>query len=309
MGQEIQDLQVIPFDLGDNNIGAFGPNEDELPHLPRYIDALARPEYSKLASDEWTCVDGRCSERELAEIADGSIPEAARPQIAGSKVTTDVAAEMMGTPGTVHKRSVLNAEKTRENIKNGQRIIVHGDTFKNKAGCIANAEIRAVLHFNAANTDIVAPVVWSGVKAAGLDTWVTGEDVASAIMNGKINADNEELWDVTAERAVDIQVENGAEYEELLGSHGELLERIDLSDGAFAKATYVRDHSYDGKQRQAFSASVGRYKTIAFEIAANEGRTERDAAIQVMRAIAYNVGISKMLKNDRMPVAAVTPVA
>src|SRR4051812_150166 len=106
MGQEENvKLQTIPFDLGGKNVGTFGPTEADLPTMSDYVADLAKPEYAKPVSNEWICVDGRLSEEDLQRLEAGEVAETVPAQIAGSKVTTDVAAEFMNEPGTVPPRS------------------------------------------------------------------------------------------------------------------------------------------------------------------------------------------------------------
>lgn len=288
-------LELTVIDLGPNNTGTFGPDDLNPALKQQVIQDLAKPEYSKPASNTWICVDGRSSAREIARAQPGAVHEADN-QIAGSKPISETAADMMTEPSEQRPVSVGLAENTKAAVANGDVIIVHGDDHNHENGCAANRFMRPVLLFSAENADVIAPKVWAVAEAMGLDKFVTKDDVTQSILNGKQAADKEELWDVTPKEAVEIMVANGAEYEEYQGPHFEATERISLvEDEAFDKTGYAIDHSTPDRPIQAFAASVGKYVKDTFERAEKSGQSEREAALKSLRVAIYNVGLSKML--------------
>jgi hypothetical protein len=297
-------LQIVITSLGEGNVGSLGPNDLTTEQRQQVINDLAHPEYSVTASNRWICVDGRLCQAELEAV--DSTSEIADPQTSGGKVLSDMAARLMGDPEDHKLVSQLATILTRENIEDNIRVTVHGDTTKHKEGCKANASMREALSFNAENADIVAPIAWSVGRALGLNEWLQEDDVVTSIVNGKTAAEHTETWDVSAVEIRDIIVANGGEYIELEADHNEKAIRIDTTVGAFAKAKYVRDHSNVEQIIQSFSASLGCYKKVTFEIAQKRGLTEREAALQTLRVILFNLGLSKILSNEEMPVCVVS---
>jgi hypothetical protein len=290
------------MDLGLNNTGSFGPAGLDEEERRTIVQSLA--EYGKPASNCWCCVDGRLPVG--ADLDPSQDTEFANPQIAGSLPISESMATYMDEPEP-RQLSETVAIITRQAVDDGVRIKMHGDEQNGKAGCKANADSRGVLRFNAENADIVAPIVWGISQGLELDEFIEQDDILTSIGSGKAAADNEALWDVTPEEVVDIAIANGAEYEVFRGFHYEVTEKIDLTrEGAFDKRRFVRDFSTDVREIQAFAASFGKYKAEAFRRAALHGRTERDAALQTMRVILFNVGISKVLMSDDAKVGVVT---
>ncbi len=302
-GEMKPDLRVDITDLGPGNIGAFGPaGLDEL-ERQRIVHSLGRSEFSLPASNTWICVDGRTCDEEVSQVG---LSEFANPQIGGSLPVSETAADFMRDPSLQEALSARISKNTQAAIADGLRIILHGDEHTGKKGCAANAKLRDVLRFNAENADIVAPQVWVICKALGLDAWLNQDDILVAILNGKTAADNDALWDITPEEVVDVAVANGAEYQTLRGPHQEVTERVDLTDGAFDKVSFIKEQSTSERIIQAFSASFGKYKQEAFRRARLHGKTDREAALQTMKVKLFNVGLTKMLKTDEMEVGVVS---
>ncbi len=296
---------VVITDLGPDNVGIFGPSGQTNEVCEAYAQAAASPEYSRRPQG-WRCVDGRPSGDDLQAIEQGLDAETAASQIAGSLPVSETAAGYMDDPSKHLPHSEMLAEDTFNAIQDGEEILVHGDESLGKAGCKANADTRSALRFNAANADIVIPKVWSIVQLMGLDKHIEEDDLMKSVLNGKKAADNDELWNVTPEGAVDVMVANGAQYEELVGAHHEHAERIDLTDEAFDKAAFIRDQSTAEGQVQAFAASFGGYAKMAFRRAQMHGETERSAALKISRVMLFNTGLSKMLLNEDARVGVVT---
>jgi hypothetical protein len=291
---------VTTISLGENNIGTIGP--DDIPEEIRQAitEANAAPEFAKQPTNRWICVDGRLSLEEKFQDAEAS---EADPQIAGGVVVSETAAFYMAGTQT-KKMSTLLGEKTTEAVDDDIRVTVHGDDHAGKEGCGANKKLcdRAALRFNAANSDIVAPRAWAIVDKLGISGHLTQEDVTQSILDGKANADNDELWDVTASQAADIILANGGEYIELIGAHKEKNIRADFDENtAFAKAKFVSALS-TSEEIEQFAASFGVYKKTTFERAQKHGRSERDAALQVLRVVLFNVSICKNLGSQKIAV-------
>jgi hypothetical protein len=292
--QVMPTLTVDLIHLGPNNVGALGPAGVGEEQMRKVVSALVAPEYSLPASNRWICIDGRCSPTEISQI---DTKNDADPQTAGSITITDTAVSYMDDPSTHRPRSQVTAESTRSAIEDGQEVVMHGDDQNGKGGCKANALLRDVLLYTHDNVDILAPRLWRACQAMGLDKWITQEDIVVSAKNGKIAADNEELWDCTPEEVVDIAVANGAEYEELQGEHGEVMAREDYTEGAFNKPRFNRDHAGD-RPLQVFSASVGKYRSESFRRAGLNDQTEREAALRTMRAKLFNRAAKKMLLSE-----------
>jgi hypothetical protein len=144
---------------------------------------------------------------------------------------------------------------------------------------------------------------------AGLDKYLTKQDVTELIVNGKSNADNDDLWDITPEEHVDLAVESGAEYEELIEDHNERAIIVDISESAFDEEAFMRDHSReDGTPIEAFVASVGVYKKDAFDTVRKRGGTEREAALRVLGFALFNIGVSKYLTAEEEGSGEALPV-
>ncbi len=300
MAQEPQILLVTP--LGENNLGTIGPNgtyEENLALSTHMAKEVARPEYRKPPTNRWVCVDGRVSEAKMLDLE----REDADPQTAGGLPITELSVDFMlnKNPAPV---SVTLAETTKKTIANGQKAVVHGDTHAHTAGCGCNAKQQEILEKNAANIDIVTPIAWEFVKQLGIDKHMQIEDVTDMIVVGGQNASNGDLWDATPEEKVQIVLDNGGEYEELIDDHTEFTTRADTSEMAFDEAAFIRDHTDEnGNALRAFSASFGLLKKYYFEVAEKEGSSLHDAALRTVAAILHNLGTAKRLSNKDMQAA------
>ncbi|MEK7600112.1 MAG: hypothetical protein AAB462_03710 [Patescibacteria group bacterium] len=306
-GPEMNGIQVAVTDLGPRNKGTFGPHAGIAEaDCVAIAEAAASEAYTREPTNRWRCVDGRQSPEEVQGA--GRVGEAyADPQIAGSIPVSETAAAFMDEP-TSHKPHSQNlADKTRQAIEDGLEVIVHGDDANHKAGCKANVDVRNALLFNAENSDVVVPKVWEISKALGLQHWIDEDDVTKSVVSGAVAAKNDSLWDVTPEQAVDIMVANGAEYEELVDVHSEMTERVDITPTTFDKTSFIQDHSTPASKVQAFAASLGCYKQEAFRRAAIHGQHEREAALQTMRVVLFNAGLSKTLITEGTKVGLVVP--
>ncbi|HET7060535.1 MAG TPA: hypothetical protein VFH99_04490 [Candidatus Saccharimonadales bacterium] len=295
-------LTVDVTDLGPNNVGALGPAGLDEEQMSKVVNALAAPEYSLPASNRWICIDGRCSAKEMSRI---DARHDADPQTAGSITITETAASYMDDPSTHQPQSVVTAELTRSAVADGLEVVLHGDKLNGKGGCKANALLREVLRFTDDNIDILAPRLWQACQRMGLDKWITEDDIFTSARNGNIAANDEKLWDCTAEEVVDIAVAGGAEYEEFEGEHAEVMDREDHTEGAFNKPRFNRDHAGGSRPLQVFSASVGKYRAEVFRRAKLHGWTEREAALRTMRAKLFNRAAKKMLMSDDAPIGII----
>lgn len=292
---------IVVSDLGPGNVGPLGPPVGTDPTVATALAEQPCAEAYRLPADDcFMCMDGRLTEAEEAQIELPGLPETAPAQVAGSLPVSESNASYMADPATHQPRSKVLAKKTRGAVDDGIKVKVHGSKQAGKGGCAALAESRSALRFNAENVDIVGPQVWDACKQHSLNDHITEADVNDSIMNGKEAADDEALWDVTPEQAIDIMVANGAEYEEVVGEHEELTWRVDnTKNGAFAKVAYARDKRAAGEPEQALSVSLGKLKSVVFERAARHGRTEREAALETMRIFTFNLGLIKMLMNEQ----------
>jgi hypothetical protein len=293
-------------DLGKNNKGTISAADVDSVALQSLINDLARPEYRKKPTNRFRCVDGRLPEGGLQPESDE-----ADPQGAGGEPVFEPIIDFMIETENDEKLSSKVVRHTKRAKGHGRPVVMHGDNRKGKGGCGANAKKREVLLMNAENADIIAPKAWSVSEAAGISHLLVQDDVIKLILTGKENAERDELWDITPEQHVDIAVENGAEYEELIEEHAEKVINVDVSEYAFDEESYMRDHpnpNKPGSSYEAFVASVGVYKKIAFEDAAKEGKTDRDAALRVLGFILFNIGVPKELTAEEQGNGEALPV-
>lgn len=301
--------RTVVTDLGPRNAGSFGPSPDlhEEARMALAEQACAE-KYSVPATNRYICVDGRLSDEESERMVSGEPIIEADPQLAGGIVISEDAADRMDPAKEQLPQSATIALITQQAILDGIEVTVHGDE-NGQSGCRANVDERNALRFNAENADIVTPKVWTVSELLGLDRYIQQDDIAQSIVTGQAAAEDDKLWDTNAEDRVRIIVDNGGTYITLRGTHAECALRIDATESAFAKAAYVRDHSTPSGQAQAFAASIGKYSKDAFERAAMHGRPEREAALQVMRVVLFNVGMSKMLLNEVAKAGVITEAA
>lgn len=297
---------VAVTDLGPNNRGQISASDLTQELKEQLAQDVASPEYRKKPTNCFRCVDGRLPEGGLVKD-----PESADPQGAGGESVFQTAIDFMMPDGTSKPLSARVAENTKYAISRNRQVKIHGDTHKRKGGCGANVQLRNTLHANAENMDIVAPKAWAFMEATGLDSFLEQDDVTQTIVHGKTSADNDSLWDATPEQVVDIAVENGATYEELIEEHREKLIVADISEYAFDEEAFMRDHpdpNDPSKSLEAFIASIGVYKRMAFEDAAARGQTERDAALRVLGFVLFNIGVPKELTAEEQGNGEALPV-
>jgi hypothetical protein len=305
MEERVLSKVAVVTDLGENNVGNLGP-DNETERQASAVLVAELPEYSKPASNCWICVDGRCSDEEIAAAEAGESKEA-NPQIGGSPTVSGTAAHFMADPNTHQPLSITVPAVTAAAIADGLRIKVHGANG-NRAGCAANKDMRPVIGFLVANADIIIPTTWELMTVAQLDDAITQDDLAESILSANSAVDNELLWDATPEEVIELAIGAGAEYMDLVGEHKEKVTRVDMSKGAFDKAKYVLDHKDDTQEVQAFSASFGAYVDLTLRRAEMHGVSRRDAVLQISRVFMFNIALTKMLKNDDMPVAVLAEV-
>lgn len=283
--------QTVVTDLGPRNTGSFGPSPDldEDARMALAEEACAE-KYSVSATNRYICVDGRLSDEESVLMVSGESITEADPQLAGGIVISEDAADRMNPAKEQLPQSIAIALKTQELILDGIEVTVHGDE-NGQSGCRANVDERKALRFNAENADIVTPKVWAVSELLGLHNYIEQDDIVQSIIAGQAAADEDKLWDTSPEERVQFIIDNGGTYIMLRGIHAECALRVDTTESAFAKAAYVRDHSTPDKQAQAFAASIGKYNKDSFERAGMHGRPPREAALQVMRVVLFNVGM------------------
>lgn len=283
-------------------------------HLPKEvlegaIEATTDVRFQKAPTNRWRCVDGRTPEGGV-QTREGY----SDPQLAGGLVVNEVSADIMtGTADSTLSATV--ARNTRTALTNGQQVVVHGDNHvhadehgntpeTNKAGCGANKFQRYVLHKNAENAEVIAPIVFAASELAGLDTlWQNPEqlkdEIYTLIQRGKEVADNDSFWDIGPEGVVDVIVANGGEYEELIEDHLEVFAAMELqSDSTFDEESFMQAHEYEGKPLEAFIASVGLYAKYTFEQAEKNGVNKQEAAKRVLATVLAHVGTLKKLTNN-----------
>jgi hypothetical protein len=248
--------------------------------------------------NEWHCVDGGC-QFELND--DGEYPG----QISGGSAITETAGEFMTNASPKTEGQVL-ADKTDEQVADGIEVVAHGDKAHGKDGCGANAKMRDALRHNAENAVEVIPIVEALGKLAGLESFgITQEDIQRLVEDGGAAAANDELWDVTPAEAVDIQLAYGAKYEELDRVHAEETVAVDVSeDMTINNAQYTRNH----EGAQVFVAALGAYTKRMIELDRKLGKSDRDIALGRYAAIAFQVGVCKVLGNKNLEAAVLSKV-
>lgn len=295
---------VITADLGANNLGAIGPTQLDDSVRAGIDQEIDRPEL-RVAVDttRWCCVDGRCKFH--------SQPGEAQPgQIAGSLTTTEVSVEFMVNPEPT-KQSEIVDQKSKEAAEDGITVEDHGDEGKAEDGCGAKAHQRRVLAHMAENVDIVAPRAVTVGNAAGLDKYgVNPDEVVAAIVQGGEAAADDTLWDVTPKEAADIVRDNGGEYRELTGKHLELKAVVELvKDKTFDGTVFAeRQIAEYGEEAQVFVVSLGAYVDMQFERGRKRGKTDQQIALECYAAIAFQIGVCKVLGNENLE-AGLLPAA
>lgn len=292
-GAEEMPSVLVVTDLGEHNRGKISAERLQGEDRERFIGDVSRPEYHKLPTNRFVCVDMRLPE------GGRDVPEGyADPQIAGGPAITETAVDRMVVEDQTTPESQLVGKNTREVKQAGYRVVAHGDSHKKKAGCGANANDRETLHDNAKNIDIIAPKAWYVSQQLGLEGLISEDDIVHLITNGGRNAEKDELFDVTPEQKIDIitDPENGGEYEELQHEHLEHAIAAEVGDKVFDQAGFMHDHVMpDGVELGAFAVAFGAYKQMEFEKTRMLGGSERDAALRTAAAVIFNLGLPKEL--------------
>lgn len=292
-GAEEMPSVLVVTDLGERNRGKISAERLQGEDRERFVADISKPEYHKLPTNRFVCVDMRVPE------GGRNTPEGyADPQIAGGPAITETMADMMVVDDQTMPESQLVAKNTREVRQAGYQVVVHGDSGKQKAGCGANVNDRQTLRDNAKNIDIIAPKAWFVCQEMGLEGLLAEDDIVHLITNGGRNAEKDELFDVTPEQKVDIitDPENGGEYEELQHEHLEHAIAAEVGDRVFDQAGFMHDHvTPDGAELGAFAVAFGAYKQMEFEKTHMLGGSERDAALRTAAAVIFNLGLPKEL--------------
>lgn len=295
-------LQVLTTNLGENNVGPYGPADIDSHKQAQIIEANANAEYRRPASNRYICVDGRSTQVEHEE-ADMDHSEY-DPQMAGGEGVLETVKYLM-TTNDPQPLSVVVPEGVKRVIENGRRVTVHGANGKLDA-CAANAEMRNVLRENSANMDIVVPIAFSVNEGLGIAEFVSAQQLAEMVVTGNRAADKDTVWDLDAIGVTNAIKDAGGEYLDYVGDHHEKAIRADLQEGAIKKAKLTKDLSDELKTVQQFIASLGQYKKDIFEQFAKNGQSEAEAAADVAKAVLYTIGISKHLSAKEMPVHLVS---
>lgn len=292
--------------LGTHNRGTISAEGLTGDAREEFLNDISKPEHHKVATIRFVCVDMRLPEGGC------DVPEGyADPQIAGGAAITETAVDMMFEADQQLPVSKLVVKNTRQVLNAGYRVVVHGDTHKQKGGCGANANDRETLKDNAKNIDIIAPKTWYVCQQLGLDAYIDENDIVRLITNGAHNAAKDELFDVTPEEKVDLITapENGGEYEELLGEHHEHAIVAEVGDKVFDQEGFMHDHvSADGTELGIFAAAFGAYMQMEFTKTHKLKGNDRDAALRTAAAVAFNLGLPKELiaeetgKQETLPV-------
>lgn len=281
---------IAVTDLGPNNLGKINCAELSSEQRQSEIDRVCAAEAHRKPTNRFRCVDGR-------RPAEGiNAPEGyTDPQIAGGVAITETAADMMVETRQHLSKGGLIALNTREAISDGLEVVVHGDTHNGKAGCGANVLIQPTLAYNADNAEVIVPTAWYLGEQLGLDKLLREQDISWLIDNGRRNANIDSLWDVTPDETVDIALNNGAQYEELVKDHNE-------------KAIVVETSGSATDAPDAFVASLGAYKEKLFERKQEKGKDERETALRMMAVILFNVGVPKQLTAEEKGHGEALPV-
>lgn len=300
---------LVVTDLGEHNRGTISAERLQGEAREQFIGDVGKPEYHKLPTKRFVCVDMRLPE------GGRDVPEGyADPQIAGGPAITETAIDMMVEPDQQLPQSQLIVKNTSQVLGAGYRVVMHGDSHKHKNGCGANVNDRETLQDNGKNVDIIAPKAWLLSQELGLDEYINEDDIVDLIANGSHNAKNDELFDVTPEQKVDLVTSTSVgdkhgEYEELQDHHNEHLIAAEVGDMVFDQEGFMHDHvAPDGVELGAFAVAFGAYRDMEFDKTRQLGGDEREAALRTAAAIIFNLGLPKELiaeetnKGETLPV-------
>lgn len=293
---------IAVVDLGDRNEGTISSSHLSEITVKTAIDTLTNPEVKKPVTKRWRCVDGRgVVGEEQKEFTESD------PQIAGGIAINETSVDIMMREADTELSSTI-ARNTKAAIGRGQTVVVHGDNHvheegqvTNKGGCGANAKQREALRKNAANADVLTPIITQLATLAEVSVYFVDEnavvdEINAQITNGLSVAEDDSFWDVTPEEVYDLIVENGGQEEELDGDHLEAVAEIDLSEDG--TKTESADFRRLNNPVQAFIASIGEYKKTMFKVAEAEGKSQEWAARRVIATLLANSGTLKLLTKD-----------
>lgn len=263
---------VAKGDLGPKNQGGFGP---ETPAELNAVDLLAEERYAVKANNEWHCMDDRLC--------------ACGGQLAGGRIWSEVAGELMDPAARPERISGVVALKTRELVELGNDVYDHGDEKNDEEGCAAKKFARNVLSFNAEHKELVAPLVWGVVEIMNLTDHIQPEDIEQAIDTGGQRAFDDAIWDADTKQLTQIIKDNGGKYEVLPGEHKIVALRTDTSENIFDNNAF-REEFGSG----ALSVTLGAYKSRLQE----ESFSDSEVAAKVMHAALFAYGASKILLKE-----------
>lgn len=291
MADTTTQVTTVVTDLGAGNRGSIGAADVSEAERAAMITETGSTAYTATPSKAIACIDMRLP-ADLLEKASGYADQ----QTAGGAAITETASDMMLVSEPLPVSELL-AEHTRAFVAAGYEVIVHGDEKAGRAGCGANAKLRASLATNAANAGVVLPKAWTLCQALGLDAQgATERLLAEMIRQGGSNAAQDDLWDVTPEAAADVIVANGGRYSGLTGAHTEKIIIVDVQPRAFDKIAFMQHYPrQDGAYNGAFVATLGAYYRALQAVTAQAGGSERDAAHRMAGAVLFNLAVSKEL--------------
>lgn len=283
--EETAEVRIITItDLGEGNGGSFGPNSEQEADA---INDCAASEYVKPPTPDSHCMDDRFERYAL--------------QLPGNRAITEIAGDYMDENTDAQPLSRTTARKVHELVAMGRVPFFHGDEAKGKAGCAANANLRAVLAYNGEHVESVTTRVYDRLRLLGFDE-IGHEEIETAIRAGAERAAENSLWDARPEEVVDIAIKNGAEYEELRGDHATAGSREDISANTFDNGAYRHQHQTDeGGPLGLFSITYGAYVKQLEE----DGFTKDDVAKKLMHACLFTVGILKLASQEDAQAAIV----
>lgn len=295
---------VAVTDLGPGNAGTVSAGDMPPRRKEELATALTYPEYRRKPTSRFRCIDGRLPADGL-ECEEGY----ADPGIAGGEGITTAAANFMiydeAPVSAVFKQAVTDV------LSRGRPVVLHGDDHKGEEGCGAAAQFAsgAVFLANESNKEVVSDKSWAIAELVGLNEHINRDDIAEMIERGARKAQMSVMLDRTAKQLIEEGCELGAEYEELVGRHTEKAAEIEIGDTVLDRAAITRDYQTpNGTPVEVFVASVKAYKETVFDDFVAQGRSEKEAARQVLGAIIFNVGVSKQLTADEAGGGEAIPV-
>ncbi len=294
-------------DLGAGNIGAISAAGLVGQEREQLIQDVGKAKYHLPPTNRFRCVDGRTVEGGLI-----TLPGHADPQLAAGLGMSETASGMLVVEKQVKPISELLAANTRLAIINGVIVVVHGDDVHGLEGCGGNAKMHDAIGLAAevGNHDILADKAWT--LARGLKLYRLGvvkDDIHEQLRNADRNANDDSLWDTTASENIEISLTAGAEYEEVIDEHSEVVVVPGVSETAFDEESFMRDHpGPDGTSREAFVASLGAYTRWKLEVARNQRLNMRQTALGIMGVVIYNLAVPKVLTAEEQGNGEALPV-